>query len=163
MHGQQNIKIHNWYSNIYPTRRNVTQFILYGLLYVFRVVSSSIIRSANNCIYSIWCLSPATCRLAAGSRSQIPDAVDTVVRAPDVGWRYHPKHVEQISDKINCVTLHLFGYMFEYSYDARTHERQTLSTFEFWMVVFSFRTASLWNTMPHAKNRRKLCLRFDCI
>jgi len=25
---------------------------------------------------------------------QIPDAVDTVVCAPDDGWRYHPKHVE---------------------------------------------------------------------
>jgi hypothetical protein len=38
---------------------------------------------------------------------QIPDAVDTVVCAPDGGWRYHPKHVEQFPDKINCVTLHL--------------------------------------------------------
>jgi len=26
---------------------------------------------------------------------QIPDAADTVVCAPDDGWRYHPKHVEQ--------------------------------------------------------------------
>jgi hypothetical protein len=26
---------------------------------------------------------------------QIPDAVDTVVFAPDDGWKYHPKHVEQ--------------------------------------------------------------------
>jgi hypothetical protein len=26
---------------------------------------------------------------------QIPDAVDTVVCAPDDGWKYHPKHVEQ--------------------------------------------------------------------
>jgi hypothetical protein len=25
----------------------------------------------------------------------IPDAVDTVVRGPDDGWRYHSKHVEQ--------------------------------------------------------------------
>jgi len=29
---------------------------------------------------------------------QIPDAVDTVVCAPDDGWRYHPKHVEQFPD-----------------------------------------------------------------
>jgi hypothetical protein len=28
----------------------------------------------------------------------IPDAVDTVVCAPDDGWRYHTKHVEQFSD-----------------------------------------------------------------
>jgi hypothetical protein len=30
--------------------------------------------------------------------------------APDDGWRYHPKHVEQFPDKTNCVTLHLVGY-----------------------------------------------------
>jgi hypothetical protein len=29
---------------------------------------------------------------------QIPDAVDTVVCAPDDGWKYHPKHVEEFSD-----------------------------------------------------------------
>ena len=54
---------------------------------------------------------------------QIPDAVDTVVSAPDDVWRYHPKHVEQPPDKINCVTLHLVGYTLQYYYDARTHER----------------------------------------
>jgi hypothetical protein len=43
----------------------------------------------------------------------MPDAVDTVVCAPDDGWRYHPKHVEQFPDKINCVTLHLVGYILE--------------------------------------------------
>ena len=49
-------------------------------------------------------------------------AVDTVVYAPNDGWRYPPKHVEKFPDKINCVTLHLVGYILEYSYDARTHE-----------------------------------------
>jgi hypothetical protein len=29
---------------------------------------------------------------------QIPDAVDTVVWAPDDGWKYHPKHVQQFPD-----------------------------------------------------------------
>jgi hypothetical protein len=29
---------------------------------------------------------------------QIPDAVDTVVCARNVGWGYHPKHVEQFPD-----------------------------------------------------------------
>ena len=29
---------------------------------------------------------------------QIPDVVDTVVCAPDDGWRYHPKRVEQFPD-----------------------------------------------------------------
>jgi hypothetical protein len=28
----------------------------------------------------------------------MPEAVDTVVWAPDDGWRYHPKHVEQFTD-----------------------------------------------------------------
>jgi len=40
---------------------------------------------------------------------QIPDAI--VVCAPDYGWRYHPKHVEQFPDKINGLTLHLVGYI----------------------------------------------------
>ena len=42
---------------------------------------------------------------------QIPDVVDTVVCSSDVGWRYHPKHVEHFPDKIKCVTLHLVGYI----------------------------------------------------
>jgi hypothetical protein len=42
---------------------------------------------------------------------QIPDAVDTVVCASDDGWRYHSKHVEQFPDIINCVTLHVVGYI----------------------------------------------------
>ena len=45
---------------------------------------------------------------------QIPDSVDTVVCALDDGWWYHSKHVEQFPDKINCVTLHLVGYILEY-------------------------------------------------
>jgi hypothetical protein len=51
----------------------------------------------------------------------MPDAVGTVVRAPDDGWRYHPKHEEQFPEKINWVTLHLVGHILEYSYNARTH------------------------------------------
>jgi len=44
----------------------------------------------------------------------LPDAVDTVVCAPDDGRWYHPKHEEQFPYKINCVTLHLVGYVLEY-------------------------------------------------
>jgi hypothetical protein len=40
-------------------------------------------------------------------------AIDTVVCASDDGWWYHPKHVEQFPDKINCVMLHLVGYILE--------------------------------------------------
>jgi hypothetical protein len=44
----------------------------------------------------------------------IADAVDTVVCVPDDGWSYHPIYVEQFPDIKNCVTLHLFGYIFEH-------------------------------------------------
>jgi len=46
----------------------------------------------------------------------------TFVCAPDNGWWYHPKHVEQFPYKINCVTLHLVGHILEYSYDVQIHE-----------------------------------------
>jgi len=36
----------------------------------------------------------------------VPDAVDTVICGPDDGGRHHPKHVQQFTDKINCVSLH---------------------------------------------------------
>ena len=58
---------------------------------------------------------------------QIPDAVDTVIYDPDDWSGYHPKHVEQFPE-INSVTLHLVGYLSEYTYDARTPERLTMKT-----------------------------------
>jgi hypothetical protein len=76
LHGIPYRKSLKEYSNIYPTRCNITRFILSG-----------------NC-------------------------------STRFGWWYHhPKHVEQFQDKINRVTLHLVGYILEYSYDARPHER----------------------------------------
>jgi hypothetical protein len=55
----------------------------------------------------------------------IPHAVQLyVVCTPDDGWWYHLKHAEHFPDKISCVTLHLVGYILEYSYYARTHERK---------------------------------------
>jgi hypothetical protein len=44
---------------------------------------------------------------------QIPDAVDTVVCAPDDGWKYHPKHVEQFSD-INKMCNVASCWIYEY-------------------------------------------------
>ena len=92
------------YSNTYPTICNVTQFIsICKLLYMFRVVSPPIIRITHNCIYSIWHLSNGYCylplsRQVAVTVWHVPDTVNTVVCAPDDGWRYHPKHVEQFPD-----------------------------------------------------------------
>ena len=82
-------------------------YFIWKLLYMFRMVTPPLIRRANNCIYSNWYLSHRYCYPAAS----------------DGGWWYHPKHEEQFPDKMNCVTLHLVGYISEYSYDARTHER----------------------------------------
>jgi len=56
---------------------------------------------------------PAAKRQVAVTVWQISDAVDTVVCAPVDGCWFHPKHVEQFQDKINCVTLHLVGYILE--------------------------------------------------
>ena len=47
---------------------------------------------------------------------QIPDDVETVVCAPDDGWWYNAKYVEQFPDKINCVMLHLVGYIYILEY-----------------------------------------------
>jgi len=81
------------YSNIHPTKCNFTQYIyIWKLLYVFLVLLPPIIRNAHNCIYSIWYLSHRYCylpllRQVAVNVWQLPDAVDTVVCAPDDGWK----------------------------------------------------------------------------
>jgi hypothetical protein len=82
--------------NVSNKMQRYTVYFIWKLLYMFRMVPPHIIRNANNCI---------------------------VVCVPDDGWWYHPKHVEQFPDKINCVTLHLVGYILEHYYDAQTHER----------------------------------------
>jgi hypothetical protein len=103
-------------------------------LYMFRTVFPFIIRSSKLHIQQQayvkqlllpaasgdirYCYPPLS-RQVAVTVWQIPDSVDTV----DDGWWYHPKHVEQFPDKINCVTLHFVGYILEYSYNAQTHER----------------------------------------
>jgi hypothetical protein len=44
---------------------------------------------------------------------QITDAVDKVVCAPDDGWKYHPKHVEQFPD-INKLCDVAYCWIYEY-------------------------------------------------
>jgi hypothetical protein len=57
-------------THVYPTRCNVTQFIyIWKLLYMFRVVLPPIIRSAYNCIYSIWYMSHRYCYLPLSCKS----------------------------------------------------------------------------------------------
>ena len=78
------------YSNIYPTRCNVTQFILSG-----------------NC---------STC---FGWYHRPSSGVQTTVST--ASGICHT--VTATCCSCNCVMLHLFGYILEYSYDARTRER----------------------------------------
>jgi hypothetical protein len=47
------------------------------------------------------------------TKPQTIKAVDTVLCAPDDGWWYHAKHIEQFPDKMYCVTLYLVGYILE--------------------------------------------------
>jgi hypothetical protein len=108
------------HSNICPTKCNVTQFILSGncstcfgwYLHPSSGVHTTVSKASGICH-----------AVTAVTAWQIPDAVDTVLCAPDDGWRYHPKHVQQFPDKRNCVTLHLVGHIVAYSYDAWTHVR----------------------------------------
>ena len=60
---------------------------------MFRVVSPPIIRSTHIYLQHLVQVKPLLLPAAI-----VPDAIDTVERAPDDGWRYHPKHVEQFPD-----------------------------------------------------------------
>ena len=80
--------------SVYPTRCNVTQFIyIRKLLCMFRVVFPPIIRSAYNCIYSIWYLSHRYCYLPLTWKSwnRFECAVG-VVR--------HPQHTQTSSNSL---------------------------------------------------------------
>jgi len=68
---------------------------------------------------------------------QIPDVVDTVVCAPDDGWRYHPKHAEQVPD-INklCKVASCWIYIGIY----------------FSIPIIHANPSGIWN-VPHADSR----------
>ena len=60
-----------------------TVYFIWKLLYMFRVIPPPIIRSANNCIYSIWYLSHCYCYLplAAGSNNSVTFCTVPVMNA----------------------------------------------------------------------------------
>jgi len=93
--------INNW-----PTRCNTKQSIYCSAssLYMFRVSTTPIIRSTQNCSYSLrysaitslqrdqaW---PRWREVAAQKVWPVPEAVVTVLCAPDDGCGWHPKHVQ---------------------------------------------------------------------
>jgi hypothetical protein len=74
------------YSNIYPARCSITQFILSG--------------NSSTCFG--WYDHPS-----AGMQTTLSTA--SGICPPHGVWWYYPKHVEHFPDKINCVTLHPVG------------------------------------------------------
>jgi len=81
-----------------------TVYFIWKLLYVFWVVPLPIIRSANNCIYSVWYLSHRYCYLP-------------------LSWKSCNWFECAVGGVLIRLMLHLVGHILEYSYDARTHER----------------------------------------
>jgi hypothetical protein len=77
------------YSNTYPTRCNVTQFF-FNLETALHVSGGTSTHHQERKQLYLQHLVFVTS----------PDAVDTVVCAPDDGWRNHPKHVEKFPDKL---------------------------------------------------------------
>ena len=75
-------------------------------LYMFRVVTPPIIRSTYNCgAFGTAVPNAPQQRKVAEAVWPVPDAVITVIYAPDDGWSYHPKHVERAVYRniINCI------------------------------------------------------------
>jgi len=98
------------YINSCPTRCNTKQSIYYpaSSLYMFRVSTTSIIRSTQNCNYSLrywsyilcsclfptWPTWPRWREVTAQNIWPVPEAVVTVLCTPDDGCGWHAKHVE---------------------------------------------------------------------
>jgi hypothetical protein len=87
--------------HVYITRYNVTQSILsvdcstcFGWYHRPSSGAHTTLSTASGICHTI----TATCRYSV----------------PDDRWWYQPKHVKQFPDKINCVSLHLVGYILEY-------------------------------------------------
>jgi hypothetical protein len=50
-------------------------------------------------------------------------ATHSTLKPVDDGWKYHPKHVEQVSDINKLCNVASCSIYIEYTYDARTHKR----------------------------------------
>ena len=103
------------YINNCPTRCNTKQSIYYSAssLYKFRVSTTPIIRSTQNCNYSLRYWSYFSVQLprwreaAAQKIWPVSGVVVTVLCTPDDGCVWHQKHVEwtcRIINRLLCVT-----------------------------------------------------------
>ena len=106
------------YINNCPTRCNTKLSIYYSAssLYMFRVSTTPIIRSTQNCNCSLrYCAAthlkrgqgwPRWREVAAQKIWPVPEAVVTVLYTPDDGCGWHPKHVLwacRIINRLLCV------------------------------------------------------------
>ena len=86
---------------------------------------------------------------------QIPDAVDTFVCAPDDGWRYHPKHVEQFPDinklcKVASCWIYIGIYAKCYWSENRSIRMFTAECGAFsWTVIFPPHFLQLYKRSAH--------------
>jgi len=108
------------YINNCPTRCNTKQSIYYSAssLYMFRVSTTPVIRSTQNCNYSLrYCaatslqrgqvqLRPLWREVAVQKIWPVSEAVVTVLCIPDDGCGWRPKHVQwtcRIINRLLCV------------------------------------------------------------
>ena len=106
------------YINNCPTRCNTKQSVYYSesTLYLFRVSTTPITRSTQNCNYSLryGAFTSLQCgqalsrwrAVAAEKIWPVTEAVVTVLCTPDDGCGWHPKHVEwtcRIINRLLCV------------------------------------------------------------
>jgi hypothetical protein len=113
--GHGSVHRKNILRSIHPTRCNVTQFISFGncsTCFEWYYHPSSKAQITVSTASGIYHAVTATCRYRGRVGNGLREL--TVLCASDDGWRYYPKYVEQFPDKINCVTLHLVGYILEY-------------------------------------------------
>jgi hypothetical protein len=63
-------------------------------MYMYRIVINVLKICASS-----WSLSKVILGCTVNKTgAPVPDAVITVISAPDDGWSYHPKHVEQFTE-----------------------------------------------------------------
>jgi hypothetical protein len=101
--------------NNYPTRWDYMQFYFCKLL----ALTPSIIGSTYTCNHSIWHWLNRLCYLPlswSSCSTTVPDAVITIICAPDDGWQYHPKHVERAVYRnitvYSCISLGNYSHWF---------------------------------------------------
>jgi len=76
--------------------KRYTVYFIWKLLYMFQVAPSPIIRSTNNCIYSIWYLSHRYCYLPLSWKSwnwfvcAVGGVRSTLYSSTCFGWYHHP-------------------------------------------------------------------------